>query len=177
MSEVVVGKEWLKILHIECRLSFVAYFFFFESNAESTSNVNDLYNGSIPNFDDEPKLILMFRYEKWFPNFWRHPTNIMVANTENQETLTQLHTCVKRGVKCNMSYSSFGNIWKIISSVSEPHHAFPVIQTCVKRGAKCNMSYYRFGNIWKLISSVSKPHHAFPINNDEWSYTIGDKHI
>ena len=51
------------LLHIGSCLSLVAYFFFFsESNAETTSNVGDLCNGSIASFDDEPQLLLMFRY-------------------------------------------------------------------------------------------------------------------
>ena len=75
MRLIVVGTERLEILHIGCCLSLAAYVFFFsESNAESTSNASDLCSGSIVGFDDEPVLSLMFRYEKWHPDFRRHPS-------------------------------------------------------------------------------------------------------
>ena len=67
MREVVIGTEWPEILHIGCCLSLAAYFFFFsKSNTKTTSNANDLCNGSIAGFDDELELLLMFRCEKWF---------------------------------------------------------------------------------------------------------------
>ena len=57
MTEVVVGMELLKILHIGCCLSLAAYFLFF---SETTSNGGELCSGSITGFDDESKLLLMF---------------------------------------------------------------------------------------------------------------------
>ena len=57
MTEVVVGMELLKILHIGCCLSLAAYFLFF---SETTSNGGKLCSGSITGFDDESKLLLMF---------------------------------------------------------------------------------------------------------------------
>ena len=38
-------------------------------------------SGSIAGFDDEPKLFLMFWYEKWLLDFGMQPTNIMVTKT------------------------------------------------------------------------------------------------
>ena len=69
MRQVVVGMEGLKVLHIGCCLFLAAYFFFSESNVETTRNVGELCSGSIAGFDDDPELLLMFRYENGFLTF------------------------------------------------------------------------------------------------------------